>query len=91
MSHEIRTPLNVITGMSQLLRGTELSDKQAEYANMMSQASEILTTLIEDILDFSKIEADRIELESVAFDPKRLVLSTANMLKVKALTKGLSF
>jgi signal transduction histidine kinase/CheY-like chemotaxis protein len=69
MSHEIRTPLNGIVGFTQLLKSTELTEEQAEFITVIETSSENLLTIVNDILDLSKIKADKIELESIAFDP----------------------
>ena len=69
MSHEIRTPLNGIVGFTQLLKSTAVSDEQEEFISVIEHSSENLLTIVNDILDLSKIKADKIELESISFDP----------------------
>ena len=67
MSHEIRTPMNAILGMLTLLRKTELSDRQADYANKSEGAARALLRLLNDILDFSKIDAGKMTLDPQPF------------------------
>ena len=68
MSHEIRTPMNAILGMLTLLRKTELSARQADYANKSEGAARALLRLLNDILDFSKIDAGKMTLDPLPFD-----------------------
>lgn len=83
MSHEIRTPMNTIIGMIDLVLKTELLHKQREYISKVSDASYHLLQIINDILDYSKIEANKIKVESIPFDMKKLIISTSEMITVK--------
>lgn len=67
MSHEIRTPMNAILGMLTLLRKTELSIRQEDYASKTEGAARSLLGLLNDILDISKVEAGKMELDPNPF------------------------
>ncbi len=69
MSHEIRTPLNGILGFTQLLKESDDKEEQAEFISVIEKSSGNLLTIVNDILDLSKIKAQKIELESIEFDP----------------------
>lgn len=89
MSHEIRTPMNGVLGMLHLLAKTELDKKQRRFLETASSSGEMLLTVINDILDFSKMEAERLELESIPFDPVVVLEETTGLLAKSAHEKKL--
>jgi PAS domain S-box-containing protein len=58
MSHEIRTPLNGILGFTELLKTSDLTDKeQDDYLEIIRKGGDRLLKIINDIIDISKIES----------------------------------
>lgn len=83
MSHEIRTPLNAITGMSYLLKKTDINVTQRLYIDKVTQASQSMLGIINDILDFSKIEAGKVELERVSFNMDKILQQVVSIVAFK--------
>jgi PAS domain S-box-containing protein len=84
VSHEVRTPLNGVLGMTDVLAGTSLDDRQREYVETARRSGELLLSLLSDILDYSRMEAGRLELTRVAFDLRSCVADAAELLWASA-------
>ncbi len=91
MSHELRTPLNAILGFSNLMRREpDVTAGQIEKLDIINRAGEHLLALINDVLEMAKIESGRVHLEIVPFDLGTLVRDVTDMMRLRALEKGLS-
>lgn len=89
VSHELRTPMNAIVGMNNLLTQTPLNSEQKEYVYSVQEASHLLLGIINDILLTSSLQNNALNLEDAAFDLPLTVRRIIDVLKPKALAKGL--
>jgi CheY-like chemotaxis protein len=81
--------MNAITGMTDLLLRTPLSDEQHLYAETVCNGANSLLSIINNVLDFSKIEAGRMELEQRPFDIRQCVQSSLDLVAPSARDKNL--
>ena len=91
MSHEIRTPMNAVTGMSDLLLHTQLSEESRSYVQDIKQASHDLMDIINEILDFSKIEANKLEIDSAGYQLSSMLDGVINIVNFRVKEKPIEF
>ncbi|KAK9764472.1 hypothetical protein K7432_007989 [Basidiobolus ranarum] len=90
MSHEIRTPIHGIVGCLEILRGTPLTEEQAQLLETMQESIDGISRLTNDILDISKIETEQLTLESTTFNPAKVFDSIRKRFQLLAARKQLN-
>lgn len=73
MSHEIRTPMNGMQLALAMMKDTDLSDQQLEYASIIEDSTSILLQIINDVLDYSKLSSGSFSLHSDVVDIKSIL------------------
>lgn len=68
VSHELKTPLAAISNHAQLLKTTELTEKQMEYTNGILESTERLSSLVYNILKLNKLESQKIKAQPVLYN-----------------------
>jgi len=89
MSHEIRTPMNAIVSAANLLSGSRLNRAQREQVEMLTDANDVLLSLLNDVLDLSKIEAGKMTVEAADTDLRRTLEGLQRLWQPRAADKGL--
>ncbi|WP_395682275.1 two-component regulator propeller domain-containing protein [Dokdonella sp.] len=90
MGHEIRTPMTGVLGMSELLLGTTLDERQKGYANAIYQSGQMLLRLVNDSLDIARIDAGKFVLDDQPLDPAALAREVIELDQPLAQRKGIT-
>ena len=91
LGHEVRTPMTGVLGMSELLLGTALDERQKGYTHAIQNAGAHLLRLVNDALDIARIEAGKLELQQQDFDLRALIAEVLGLTAPMAGQRGLSF
>jgi signal transduction histidine kinase/streptogramin lyase/BarA-like signal transduction histidine kinase len=91
MGHEIRTPMTGVLGMTELLLGSTLDQRQRHQAESIQRAGQHLLRIVNDALDLARIEAGKLALDDAPFNPRALLHEVDTLLRPLALAKSLMF
>src|SRR3546814_18373102 len=80
-----------VLGMSELLLGTRLDERQRGYTESIRRAGNHLLRLVNDALDLARIEAGKLELDPQPFALRALLPDVVALQAPVAQRKGLRF
>ncbi|MBI5950668.1 MAG: PAS domain-containing protein [Chloroflexi bacterium] len=91
ISHELRTPLASLKALTETLQGGALSDPEAgpRFLGRINAEVDALTQMAQELLDLSRIESGQVELMLMPLDPKKLLNSAADRMRLQAERAGL--
>ncbi len=73
LNRELRTPLNGVIGVSRLLEGTSLDERQREYVHALRLSADALAGVIDAIIDFSTLAGAGLARAPEPFDLRTVV------------------
>jgi CheY-like chemotaxis protein len=79
-----------VLGMSELLLGTSLDERQKGYANAIHQSGQMLLRLVNDSLDIARIDAGKFVLDDQPLDPAALAREVIELDQPLAQRKGIA-
>lgn len=94
ISHELRTPLNSILPLANMLksnRAGNLTLKQVEICDVITQSSRALVTMIDEILDLSQIETGQLSVKNEAFRLRELCTQLQQAFTAQADSRQLRY
>ena len=91
ISHELRTPLASLKALTETLQGGALSDPEAgpRFLGRIHAEVDALTQMAQELLDLSRIELGQVELMLTPLEPKKLLNSAADRMRLQAERAGL--
>ena len=89
VTHDIKSPLSSIIGYIELLNNTQLEERQHYFLKNMKGTAEHILHLANNMLDFSKLESNKMEINTVPYNPGRLLQETTDSFLPLAAQKSL--
>ncbi len=89
LAHDIRTPLTGILALAELLRASDLPDRERGWAEAIRGAADHLARLTTIVVDAAKLESAGLVLRDEPFSPHELARSVEVALVARAGTKAL--
>lgn len=89
ISHELRTPVSAIQAGAQVMIEDSVPAQRRDTAELILDASSLMTRMLNDLLDHSKMEAGAMSLEALDFDLSVLLSDTERFWRAQADAKGL--
>ena len=90
MSHEMRTPLNGVVSAISLMREQSLQGQSVDLLELASKSSHNLMQVVNYVLDVSKLESADSENQVLDFDLPDLVESVLDIVRARAMEKGIA-
>jgi len=89
VTHDIKSPLSSIIGYIELLNNTALEERQHYFLRNMKGSAEHILHLANNMLDFSKLESNKMEINTIPYNPGRLLQETVDSFLPLAAQKDL--
>ncbi len=91
ISHELRTPLASLKALTETLQSGALSDPEAgpRFLGRINAEVDALTQMAQELLDLSRIESGQVELMLTPLEPRKLLNSAADRMRLQAERAGL--
>ncbi len=88
VAHDLRAPLMGLQGYIYILQNGKISEKERQnYLQLMAQAAQNLSSLLEDVLDVSRLEAGMAQVKKQAVDLPVLLQEVADTVRPVAAQK----